>query len=316
MTTPTPAMLVARARALAPVLAERAVQQDAARRILPETIADLKAAGLFRIFQPRRWGGYEMSPETFFDVQMALAEGDVSTAWVFGIVGVHSFHLALFDDRAASDVWAGNDTALIASPYAPGAAIPVAGGYRLTGRWRFSSGTDHCDWILLGGVIDRGGSSDNYHEADFRAFLLPRSDYTIIDTWHGSGLKGTGSNDISVDGAFVPEHRTHLMSDAAAGTNPGAVVNDGALYRLPFWQVFLRTVSTAAIGGLQGMLDAFIHYGTTRVGASGTPTAVDPDAALAVAEAVAGIAEMKATLHRNFARMALAAAGGGSLVGA
>jgi 3-hydroxy-9,10-secoandrosta-1,3,5(10)-triene-9,17-dione monooxygenase len=302
---PTPKELVARARALIPTLIERAPAQQAHRRILDETMADLKAAGFFKIFQPKRWGGWELQPRTFFDVQIALAEGDVSVGWVFGILGVHSFHLALFDDKAAEDVWGQDNTALIASPYSPGKAVPVEGGYRLTGRWRFSSGTEHCNWIFLGGVVDRGESHDSFLEADFRTFLLPRPDYQIVDTWKVVGLKGTGSQDIIVDGAFVPEHRTHLMKDATNGTNPGSAPNDSALYRYPYWQIFLRAVSTAAIGGLQGMVNAFIDYGSKRVSVTGAKTIFNPEATLALAEARAAIDEMRATLRRNFTRMAV-----------
>jgi len=307
---PTPREIIARARALIPVLIERAPRQQAARRILDETMADMKAAGLFRILQPKRYGGYEMSPRTFFDVQFALAEGDTSVGWVFGILGVHSFHLALFDDRAADDVWAENSDALIASPYSPGKAVPVEGGYRLTGHWKFSSGTEHCDWIFLGGVVDHGDQPGHFLDADFRTFLLPRKDYQIIDTWKVVGLKGTGSQDVVVDGAFVPEHRTHKMKDATEGTNPGSAVKSSALYRYPYWQIFLRAVSTAAIGGLQGMVNAFIDYGSKRVSVTGAKTFFDPEATLALAEARAGIDEMRATLRRNFHRMAAYAEAG------
>lgn len=308
---PTAEDLIARARQLVPVLAERAPRQERHRRILDETMAELRAAELFRILQPRRWGGFEMDPRVFFDVQMTLAEGDASVGWVFGILGVHSFHLALFDDRAAADVWSADDTALVASPYSPGQAVPVEGGYKLSGRWKFSSGTEHCQWIFLGGVIDRGESHDSFLDADFRTFLLPRSDYRIIDTWDVVGLKGTGSQDIVVEGAFVPEHRTHKMSDAANGTNAGTAVNTGPLYRFPYWQVFLRSVSSAAIGGLQGLVNAFIDYGAKRVSVTGARTVTDPDATLAIARALAGIDEMKAILHRNFARLADYAERGG-----
>jgi len=301
---PTPKDVVSRARAMIPTLIERAPKQQAHRRILDETIADLKAAGFFKILQPKRWGGWELQPRTFFDVQAALAEGDVSVGWVFGILGVHSFHLALFDDKAAEDVWGKDNTALIASPYSPGKAVPAEGGYRLTGRWRFSSGTEHCDWIFLGGVVDHGDTHDSFLTADFRTFLLPRSDYQIIDTWKVVGLKGTGSQDIVVDGAFVPEHRTHLMKDATEGTNPGSAPTESALYRYPYWQIFLRAVSTAAIGGLQGMVNAFIDYGSKRVSVTGAKTVFNPEATLALAEARAGIDEMRATLRRNFTRMA------------
>ena len=307
---PTSREIVARARAMIPVLIERAPRQQAAGRILDETMAEMKAAGLFRILQPKRYGGYEMSPRTFFDVQFALAEGDTSVGWVFGILGVHSFHLALFDDRAADDVWGSDSDALIASPYSPGKAVPAEGGYRLTGRWKFSSGTEHCDWIFLGGVVDHGSSGEHFLNADFRAFLLPRKDYQIINTWKVMGLKGTGSQDIVVDGAFVPEHRTHLMKDATEGTNPGSAPKTSALYRYPDWQIFLRAVTTAAIGGLQGMVNAFITYGAQRVSVTGAKTVFDPEATLALAEARAGIDEMRATLRRNFHRMAVHAAAG------
>lgn len=300
---PTAEELCERARALVPALRERAARQERHGRILDETIAELQAAGLLRILQPRRWGGYEMNPKVFFDVQMILASGDISVGWVFGILGVHSFHLALFDDRAGADVWGENNALLIASPYAPGQAVVVEGGYRLSGRWKFSSGTEHCAWIFLGGVIDRGDHHESFLQADFRTFLLPRSDYCIVETWDVMGLKGTGSQDIVVEGAFVPEHRTHRMSDAANGTNPGAAANPGVLYRYPYWQVFLRAVSSAAIGGLQGMVEAFIAYGAQRVSVTGAKTVSDPDAALAIAQALAGIDEMQATLHRNFDRM-------------
>lgn len=303
-TTPTGAELIARARAMIPVLRERSARQTEHRRMLPETMAELKAAGLFRVLQPRRWGGYELDPTVFFDVQMALAEGDISVGWVYGILGVHSFHLALFDDRAAEEVWGPDSDALIASPYSPGKAVPVEGGFRFTGHWKFSSGTEHCNWIFLGGVVDHGDSHASFLDADFRTFLLPRRDYQIIDTWKVVGLKGTGSQDVVVDGAFVPEHRTHKMSDARDGTNPGTAPRESALYRYPYWQVFLRAVSTAAIGGLQGMVDAFIAYGSKRVSVTGARTVLDPDATLALAEARAGIDEMTGTLHRNFARMA------------
>jgi 3-hydroxy-9,10-secoandrosta-1,3,5(10)-triene-9,17-dione monooxygenase len=301
---PTPKDVVSRARAMIPTLIERAPKQQVHRRILDETIIDLKAAGFFKILQPKRWGGWELQPRTFFDVQAALAEGDVSVGWVFGILGVHSFHLALFDDKAAEDVWGKDNTALIASPYSPGKAVPAEGGFRLTGRWRFSSGTEHCDWIFLGGVVDHGDTHDSFLTADFRTFLLPRADYQIIDTWKVVGLKGTGSQDIVVDGAFVPEHRTHLMKDATEGTNPGSAPTESSLYRYPYWQIFLRAVSTAAIGGLQGMVNAFIDYGSKRVSVTGAKTVFNPEATLALAEARAGIDEMRATLRRNFTRMA------------
>ena len=296
--SPRAQQLIERARALAPLLRERAAVDAAARRIDAGTIALLREAGLFRVLQPERWGGFEMAPGVFAEIQIALAAGDMSAAWVYGVVGVHPFQLALFDDRAAQDVWGADTSVLIASTYMPtGRATPVDGGFRFSGRWKFSSGSEHCEWVLLGGMV-----GDPQH-GDYRTFLLPRSDYEIVDTWHVLGLKGTGSQDIAVNDVFVPEYRVHDLGAAYKGMSPGQAVNGGWLYRLSFPLVFGRAVSNGCIGALQALLDGFREYGATRIGTTGAPTARDPDAQLACAEAAAAIDEMTATLHRNFARM-------------
>ena len=121
-----------------------------------------------------------------------------------------------------------------------GIAMPVPGGYRVQGRWRYSSGCEHCDWAFLGATIE--GAAGGY--PDRCLFLIPRSDYEIIDTWHVSGLKGTGSHDIAVKDAFVPAHRMIRYSDNFKGVAPGLAVNTSPLYRLPWGQVFFRGVAT------------------------------------------------------------------------
>ncbi len=294
-----PHQLIGRARAMIPALSARAAQQSYERRATPETISELREAGLFKVLQPKRWGGFEADPALFAEVQMALAEGDLSVAWVYGVVGVHPFQLALFDDRAAHDVWGDDDTTLIASTYMPtGRAKPVNGGFRFSGRWKFSSGSEYCGWILLGGLVGDPG------DGDYRTFLLPRSDFAIEDTWHVLGLKGTGSQDIIVDNVFVPDYRVHNLRDAyVTGVSPGHAVNTGALYRVPFVQVFSRVVSNGCIGALQAMLDAFRAYGSSRIGTTGAATANDPDAQRACAEAANAIDEMRLVLHRNFAEL-------------
>lgn len=294
--------LVARARALIPALKARAQAQADNRRLLPETVAEIKAAGLFRVLQPKRWGGYEMDPIVFADVQMALAEGDMSTAWVYGVVGVHAFQIALFDDRAAQDVWGEDNSVLIASTYMPtGRATPAKGGYRFSGKWKFSSGVEHCQWVFLGGLNDK---------MEYCTFLLPKSDYTIVDTWDVMGLKGTGSQDIHVNDVFVPDYRVHRTADAYGGTSPGNKVNTGHLYRYPFVQVFFRAVTNGCIGALQAMLDDFRAYGAARITTVGSSTSNDPDAQLACAEAASAIDEMKYVLRRNFGEIDAAARNG------
>jgi 3-hydroxy-9,10-secoandrosta-1,3,5(10)-triene-9,17-dione monooxygenase len=293
----TPEVIVQRARDLVPVLKSRSQQAERERRLPNETIADMKAAGLFRVLQPKKYGGYEMDPNVFYDVCMTLAEGCMSTAWVYGVVGVHNWQIALFDPKAAEDVWGGTDgSTLIASTYMPkGQVTPVEGGFKFSGRWGFSSGIAHCDWVFLGGLIFNEGQPPEY-----RTFLLPKSDFEVVDTWHTMGLKGTGSNDIVVKDVFVPEYRTHKASDGFMGTNPGRDTFTADLYKLPFGQIFVRAVSSAAIGGLQGALDTFREFATVRVGDMGNKTSEQGPAQMAVAETAVAIDEMKLVLHRNF----------------
>lgn len=297
---PTPAELIERARALIPVLAERAAKAEAERALPDETIADMQAAGFFRVLQPARWGGYEMDMATYFEVQLALAQGDMSTAWVYGVVGVHPWMMALMDDRAAHNVWGGNDATLVASSLMPaGTVTRVPGGFRLGGRWKFSSGCQHCRWAFLGvsAALDPGKPADRC------VLLVPRGDYQVVDTWHVAGLKATGSHDIVVADAFVPEHRLLQFIDAFRGEGRGLAVNRSPLYRLPFGQILVRGVSTAALGALQGMLAAFLRYGAARVSRGGR-TADDPVAQLAGAETAAAIDEMKTILLRDFRTLA------------
>jgi 3-hydroxy-9,10-secoandrosta-1,3,5(10)-triene-9,17-dione monooxygenase len=299
-TTPiTPEVLVQRARELVPVLAERAKKAEDARSIPKETIADLQKAGLFEVLKPKQYGGYEMDPQVFYDVCMTLAEGCMSTAWIYGVIGVHNWQIALFDPRAAADVFGKNPSTLIASTYMPkGQVTPVEGGFKFSGRWGFSSGIDHADWVFLGGLIFN--KADPKAPPEYRTFLLPKSDYEVVDTWHVMGLKGTGSKDIVVKDVFVPEYRTHKASDGFMGTNPGRETFTAPLYKLPFGQIFVRAVSSAAIGALQGAVNAFRDWGKAWMGNMGVKTADQGPAQMAVAEALVAIDEMKLVLNRNF----------------
>ena len=285
----------ARARALVPFLKERAAAGNEARRLPRDVVAAMQEAGLFKVLQPKRWGGYEMHPMVYYDVLQTLGEGDMSAAWCYGVIGCHPWQLALFDDRAAKDVWGDDPSVLVSSTYMiMGDAKPVDGGFVFNGRWRFSSGCEHCDWVFLGGEVGLGSGN-----MDMRTFLLPRRDYEIVDTWNSFGLKGTGSHDIVVKDAFVPDYRTHSFMDGLMCNSPGNLVNTSALYRMPFAQLFSRAVSTAAIGALQAMVDEFIKYGAKRVNVTGAKTAEDGSAQLTLAEAVSAIDEMKLILHRN-----------------
>ncbi|MET0594555.1 MAG: acyl-CoA dehydrogenase family protein, partial [Polyangiaceae bacterium] len=169
------AELIQRARDLAPTLIARAEKTASDRKISDETIAEFKEAGLFRMLQPSRWGGLEVDPKVFFEVQMTVAAACPSSAWVLGIVGVHSWQMALFPLEAQNEVWGKDSSTLISSSYAPTGKVQRAeGGYRITGRWSFSSGCDHCQWVFLGGFVP---SEVEGKPPEMRTFLLPRADY-------------------------------------------------------------------------------------------------------------------------------------------
>jgi 3-hydroxy-9,10-secoandrosta-1,3,5(10)-triene-9,17-dione monooxygenase len=300
------------ARALVPTLRERSRTTAALGQLPPETIDAMQAAGFFRILQPARYGGLEMEPEVFFRVQMILAEGCMSTAWVLGVVAIHNWQLALFDDRAQQDVWGQDPSTLISSSYMPvGKVSRVEGGYRLSGHWGFSSGSKHCDWAFLGAMVPPAREGE---APDYRTFLVPRTDYRIVDNWDVSGLEGTGSHDIEVEDAFVPEYRTHRSLDGFQCDSPGNAVNPGYTYRLPFGQIFVRAVSSSSIGALRGITDAYVAVNRERVGLNdGNRIATDPDAQMALAHAVATVDECETVMFRNFDRMLSAANQGQAL---
>jgi len=296
---PSAETLVERARAMIPTLRERARECTKGYNVPAQTIAEMKEAGFFRVLQPKRWGGYEMHPNVFFEIQKALAEGCMSTGWVYGVLGCHPYELALFHDEAQREVWEGDPDMLVSSTYQPvGKVEKVEGGFYLSGRWGFSSGSSHCGWVLLGAInFDTDGGPP-----DMRTFLLPRSDYQVIEgTWDTFGLQGTGSFDIVVDRVFVPEHRTHRAADGFACTNPGQKENDAPLYRLPWAQVFVRSVSTAAFGGMRRAIQGAIEIMESRVSSNtGKASKADPMLHAAIARAIAEVDEMERTHRATF----------------
>jgi 3-hydroxy-9,10-secoandrosta-1,3,5(10)-triene-9,17-dione monooxygenase len=173
----------------------------------------------------------------------------------------------------------------------------VPGGYRLSGRWSFSSGCDHATWVLLGGIVrDTDGN-----QVDFCTFLLPIADYTIDDVWDTVGLRGTGSNDIVVDDVFVPAHRALSFADTSRCRCPGQEVNPGPSYRLPFGSVFSYAITTPIIGMATGAYDAHVAYMRERVRASyaKAKAAEDPFSQVRIAEAAAEIDAAWLQLEQN-----------------
>lgn len=298
-TAPSTDELLGRARALVPILKDRAAEDAANRCVRRETIEEMGDARLHLALVPKRWGGFELSPRVGLEISRILAMGDLSVSWLHGIYCNHAYHLAYFPDGAQEEVWADGPGARIVSPYAPeGTATPVPGGYKLRGRWRYSSGCIYSDWAMIGGLILREGLPPEY-----RVFLIPRSDYQVLDTWHVTGLEATASNDLLVEEVFVPEHRTlqnHPVEDFDVAARAG---NPGHIYRIPFYQIAYRSLSTGQLGVLEAMIDAFVDLNKSRINMSGGEVKGDPDAQFAVAAAKSGLDEMLAVLDRNVAKL-------------
>lgn len=295
--------LVARAQDIATRLIERAEETRSGRQVPAESIREMKEAGFFRAFQPARWGGLEAHPTVFYDVARIVASACPSSAWVLGVVSVHSWQLALFDDQAQRDVWGEDTDVLISSSYMPVGKVSVTeGGYQLSGEWGFSSGVDHCDWAMLGAFAP--GDDGKPNRQDLRTFLVPKSDFEVVDDWFVSGLQGTGSKTVRVTDKFVPEHRTHKFSDGFRQQSPGHQENTAPLFRIPFGQMFVRAVASGGIGMLDGALREFLALQKARVARStGAKVAENPKAQLAAAQAAATLKELRLVFYDQLDEM-------------
>jgi alkylation response protein AidB-like acyl-CoA dehydrogenase len=247
--------LIARARELAPVLRERAGEAERNRSVPTEIVGELKSRGFFRILQPRAFGGFEHPFRVAYEVEREIGAGCASTAWVTGLALYTHWMLALFPTQAQDDIW-GRDPGTIAFGTLPPSrdVRRVAGGYRVSGVWPFSSGCDHADWMLLGIMVP--AESGNGPGVPTFA-LLPRADFGIEDNWFTAGLAATGSKNVTVKDAFVPLHRTLAIADAITGNGPGAA-SYGPMYRTPLVSIIPLALLTPAIGALQGAIELFV----------------------------------------------------------
>ena len=257
--------MIEKASRLASQIRELSNESTRLRRLSDGIWKLLVESGLLRGLQPSRWGGAESHPADHFAAVSEVARADGSAGWVAGVIGVHPWQLALFPKEAQQEVWGDNPTVMHSSSYAAtGHAEKVKGGYRLNGRWSFSSGCDHCEWVNLGGVAG-GREVQGTMFPDLRSFLVPRRDYRIDDNWHVAGLCGTGSKDIVVEGAFVPEHRSQSHWDYTLNRDlPGWEINPAPLYRLPFAVVFNNALAACVLGAARGFLETWMEATRNR----------------------------------------------------
>jgi len=287
------------ARALVPALRERARDTELLRRIPDETIADLQAAGLFKVLQPACYGGDEMDLATYFDLVRTLSTADGSVGWVYSVLSVQTWAMALMDPRASKDVWGEDASALVSSATAPrsGYIDKIADGYRIDGQFGFSSGCQHASWVHVVGI------PRNAPEEGLRAFLVPRSDFQIVDNWNVMGLCGTGSCDVVVD-STVPTYRVHSVMKT------GSELSDAPIYNVPFFTIFPHAATVPLVGIAQGALDQYLTLQTNRARLFGGNVADEAATQIRVAESVADLDTADLTLSRTSADVTAAAASG------
>ncbi|MEU2006643.1 acyl-CoA dehydrogenase family protein [Rhodococcus sp. NPDC019627] len=228
--TPTKNELVQRARDLGPLLADNAAKGESDGRVAQESIDALTEAGLFKLAVPKRYGGYETNMRTLMEVTAAIGEADGGTAWVATILNGTAWLTGLFSQRAQDDVFGSDPDARVCGVITPSSqATKVDGGYRVSGRWFFASGSSHATWAVVAIPVTNAEGET----IDGGMALVPATDYRIEKTWYVAGMKSTGSNCIVVEDVFVPDHRVMSVSQAIQGTY-ATEHTDETMYRSSF----------------------------------------------------------------------------------
>ncbi len=299
----TPAELVRRTTALKPLLRRHAAECERIRRPVTDVWNAIRATGCFYHFMPRKYGGLEFDVDSFLDAMLPLAEGCASTGWVAAFCVEHVWMLSQFPERFQDEIFGGgaDHVPYVIAPGVtapPGKAIPVDGGYRISGRWKWGTGIMNSDWAMVACAIP----DDPERRALFCA--LPTKDVTVLDTWHIDGMEGTGSHDLFIADAFIPEYRTMNMNDMRAGTSHGARLYDNPIYRQPMTPFLGVTAAIGAVGIGRAAVAAFGEQLGQRVIPGSTSKQSDKPAAqmrLGHANVRIATAEMllRAAVNRN-----------------
>lgn len=272
------------------VLEDDADEAERIGRLTDRTAQMLRESGIMRMMQPLDFGGLQTHPVDYMKALVEIGRRDASAGWVCGVVGVHPHELAHGYREMQEEVWGENPDTWVASPYAPmGRAVPTDGGYLFNGRWPYSTGTDHCDWVMIGGlVVDTDG---NQLDPNAVHFVLPRSDYEIVEgSWEVMGLKGTGSKDLIVRDAFVPTYRTIStvgITEGTGGHDPSR--EDQTLYRIPRNALFSAVITGGTLAASRGALDAYVNWTMNRREGRGGKASLDPYQLSALGAAAADI---------------------------
>jgi 3-hydroxy-9,10-secoandrosta-1,3,5(10)-triene-9,17-dione monooxygenase len=249
---------IAAAHAIVPTLEETSLASEEGRQIAASAVAALAQSGLSRMLTPITHNGFELSPSAHIRSCRILAEGCSATAWVHMVCGAHNFVLGRYPQECQQEVFDGNPDALIPGTLAPqGLARQTEDGWILNGRWQFSSGVDHGDWLLIGArAVDSNGEDALLPVHVF----VPKRDVKVLDTWHTLGMRGTGSKDLIAEDVFVPAHRSMATPTMFNGDFAG---DAGDTYRLPVAGGLAAMLSATVLGIAERGLNQFVD--ATRV---------------------------------------------------
>jgi alkylation response protein AidB-like acyl-CoA dehydrogenase len=291
---------------LIPEVRQRADEAEKERRVAAETIASLRQAGLFRAFVPRVYGGDERTLSEVLDAMTDLAAGCPSSAWVGALFAIHNIVSCWLERKGQDEIFGDGPDVLVASSVAPmGALVPADGGFRLAGKWSFSSGVEHASWIIVGATLrsESAGAPPDYAFGFVRA-----SEVILIDDWHVAGLRATGSKSVELKDVFVPRHRVVLLKTVQDGTAPGLAIHPQPFYRLPWYPVFICAFPAVGLGTAIAMLEGFRdHIGARVDGFSGIPFKTTTGSAVRIAEAAAAIDAARLVFRRDVAALDRAA---------
>ncbi len=248
-------------KSILPTIAANAFLAEQERKVPDENIALLKSIGLHRAFQPKAFGGMELSLPQFADCIALLAGACASTAWAMSLLCTHSHQLALFSAKLQQEVWGTNPNATASSSIAPfGRTEEVEGGVLFSGEMGWSSGCDHAEWAIVGFRRHNAQGTQDYCFA-----VLPRSDYQIRDDWFAAGMKGSGTKTLIIDQAWVPEHRIQKAKDMMEGKSAGfGLYPDSKVFYSPYRPYFASGFSTVSLGVAERMLEVFREKTKTR----------------------------------------------------